>query len=445
MFGHPTLNRLSRGVDGALAPKAREALKRHLELCAACQVREGALAQVRTVLRGLVPIEESGWVSKPPLVSPSIFNPLLKLRKWIVPAGLGGLVLVIGLLFLKVPQPVLRVVSSGSNMAGSESEEGSQIPSGTALRTLPLGQVDLELPGQLLLRLKPGTTLTWQQVDRPLFARKPMIVVNLMRGELLARTKESFWGSQLVVRTPSASAFVKGTAFSLKVDPWADSTTLKVAAGSVFFSPNLNQVGLEVKAGQKSRIQSEHMPASPEPISTEDWKHLLETYQIGEEPWAALVIGGGSERVEELFRPSLLYLSMWTHPQIQSFLRKAVREMNAAILQGDFSGQEGNLRILEMALNDISDQEIAVPFRLFAGACAVRLGQMQGAYGHFSSVAHYFPNHPLASLSLAAIAATADKLHNPSIVYESYQKILDRYPKSPEAVLAREYFQKHHR
>ena len=158
MFGHPTLNRLSRGVDGALAPKSREALKRHLELCAVCRTREGALAQVRTALRGLVPIEESGWVNKPPLVPPSVFSPLLKLRKWIVPAGLGGLALVIGLLFLKVPQPALRVVSSGSNMTGSESEEGSQVPSGTALRTLPPGQVDLELPGQLLLRLKPGTT-----------------------------------------------------------------------------------------------------------------------------------------------------------------------------------------------------------------------------------------------------------------------------------------------
>lgn len=442
MFGHPGFDNLSRWLDGMLPPRAQENVGRHLESCAACRGKKEALVRVKTALQGLVPIEKGNPVNRKPSRSIPAAAAPLKVHRWMAVAGIMGLCFA-GVLFLQVPQPALKVVSSSPPVDAVASDSGSQISPGPALRTRPSGYVDLELPGQLLLRLKPGTTLTWQQMDRPLFARKPTIVVNLMRGELLARTKETFWGSHLVVRTPSASALVKGTAFSLQVDPRADSTTLKVAAGAVFFSPYLDGVGREVKAGQKSRIRSEHLPTSPEAISPEEWKNLLEAYQIGQEPWVALVVGGGPERVDELFRPALLYLSSWSHPQLQDFFRKTVRELNAAVLKDDFSRQEINLKILEMTLNDITDQRFAVPLRFFAGACAARIGDPQRAYTHFSWVARQCPDAPLASLSVAAIAVLAEKqMRNPSLVHESYQKILDRYPKSPEAVLAREYFRR---
>ena len=59
-----------------------------------------------------------------------------------------------------------------------------------ALRDQPV--VPLSLPGQLLLRLKAGTTITWQQVNRSWFSVRPYVVVNLMRGEMIVRTQPGF-------------------------------------------------------------------------------------------------------------------------------------------------------------------------------------------------------------------------------------------------------------
>ncbi|MBI3333082.1 MAG: FecR domain-containing protein, partial [Candidatus Omnitrophica bacterium] len=244
---------------------------------------------------------------------------------------------------------------------------------------------------------------------------------------LLARTQEGFWGYRLEVRTPSASATVKGTAFSLAVDPQQDATTVKVLAGSLFFSPHLNGVGVNVGAGEMSWVQAQRLPRLPKPLAPADRKALLEAYRIGPDPLAALVIGGGPERVRELLQPPLIYLSMRDHPQLQFFLRKTINELNRAILERDdlaLAETGRHLSVLEMALGDITDPELAVPLRLFAGAIAASRKEPERANRHFRWIVEKAPQHPLAPLALAAAG--------------DFERLLARYPGSPEADLARQ-------
>ena len=437
MFWHPTMDLLSRMVDGMLEPNLQMGLERHIGACAVCKKKRAALAHVKTTLRSLPALEES--FAKEP--SAPVLVPEEKFRfpwKPVVAGTLLGVGIMAVVVFRPI-SPVLRVISGSPEVVASEGPAGNQIRPESSVRNLVGSPVDLEVPNQIFLRLKPGTTITWQQVDRLWFNRQPHIVVNLLRGEILARTQEGFWGSRLDLLTPSANAIVKGTAFSVKVDPSQDSTVLKVLAGSVFFTPHLGGVGIDVGAGQTSRIKSERLPSLPKALSPADEGALLETYRIGQGPLAAVVVGGGPERVEDLLRPALLYLSVLDHPQIQPFLRKAVRELNTALLESDPINQKSTLKILEMALESMTDQEVAVPFLLYAGAYAARIGQPLKAQGYFHRVIKEFPQHSLAPLALAASGIVAEtQLKSPDAAMENYQKLLSRYPRSPDAAYIRE-------
>lgn len=361
-------------------------------------------------------------------------------------AGLAGLVIgmgVVGSVTFRPAQPAVRVVSGGTAGPIDAESVTKAGPEEGMLRTFPTEHVDLEVADNLLLRLKPGTTVTWQQMSRPWFDRRPQIVVNLLRGELLARTRESFWGSRLEVRTPTANALVKGTAFGMQVDPSADATELKVLAGSVFFSPHLRAVGVEVPGGHRSRIQSERLPGLPEKLTAQEKEQLLDAYRIGQDPQVALVIGSGPERVKELLEPALLYVSPRIHPQLHIFLRKSIHRMNAAILQGNPRQASADLRIVEMALEHIQEPQIAVPMRLYVGAYLTRIGNPIRGMEHFQQVAQGHPHDPAASVGWAAVATTLEKLRNYETAGKLFERVLSRYPKSPEAIIAREFLRRH--
>lgn len=440
MFLHPSLSVLSKAVDAMLDPRAQVSVKRHLESCGLCRQKFQALGHVKARLQMLPALEENvGHAPETPVFIPSARPTALVVKT----LGLGILLgaAITALVALLPGQPALKVISSSSDAISSEGVLNAQgIGQESTIRTpLSTGNVDLEIPNKVLLRLKPGTTVTWQQVNRFQFAR-PHIIVNVMRGEILARTVDGFWGSKLELRTPSASAFVKGTAFGLKVDPSEDTTTLNVLAGTVFFSPHLGKVGVNVPAGTTSRIRSERLPALPEKLSADQRRAMLEAYRIGKNPLVALVVGAGPERLDELLDPALLFVSMDNHPRLQPFLRKALEEMNSAILAADFSAQAKNLAILEMALEDMTDEEVAVPLRLFAGATAAKMGDPMRSTAHFRRVTAKFPRHPLASLGLAAIGMVAQNQWKDAVLAREYfTKVLAKYPKSPEALTIREH------
>ena len=445
-FGHPKTEVLSRSLDDMLGPMAQAKLDQHLENCADCQASFKGMAQIRRDLRTLPPVAD-------PIELPPQFIPVVKpvFSPWAVGVGLvlGGLL--VGTVALRPITAPMKVISSNPPGLGAEGLVEKELSPGASMRTLEPGPVDLEIKNQILLRLKPGTTITWQQINRPFpFFGRPQIVVNLMRGQMLARTKEGFWGSEFEIRTPTANATVKGTAFSMGVEPKADATTLKVLAGQVFFSSYLGQVGVSVEAGQSSRILGDMLPPKIETLTSQERQALLETYQIGEDPLVALVIGAGPERVNEFLKPALLYLSERSHPQLHGFIRKSVKILNERLLESelgntkwDLNVQAKQLKVLERALEDIDDPALTVPLRLYVAAYEIHLGYPRRARLHLRWVANKSPNHPLAPLALAALGTIAQKqLINPVFARKAFEELLSQYPQSAEADLAREFLKK---
>ncbi len=431
---HLSAETLSRMLDGMLDLQAQAQARKHLDHCAGCGRLFQGQAKVKAALKKLPSLEWNPLQELQPPVFIPVVRPAFPL--WGFAAGIAvGIIGVAAVTRFQPMHPPMRVISSSAQMRTEELKPGETV------NALAAGNVDLEIPNQLLLRLRPGTTMTWEELGRPWpFGGRPQIVLNVMRGEVLARTQDKFWGSRLQVRTPSANATVKGTAFSVKVEPQQDATVLKVLAGSVFFSPYLGEVGLNVRSGQTSQIHGRQLTHPAQNLSPAERKTLLETYRIGEDPVTALVIGGGPERVEELLRPALLYLGAQPHPELHLFIRSLAAKINAAILKGELSTQEKNIRALESILPTIQDPQIVVPLRLFVGACEVRLGHVLRGRYHFRWVKDRHPQHPLASVAWAALGLTAESdLRNPELAQAAWQPLLAQYPGTPEAIPPREF------
>ncbi len=429
---HPSAEVFSRMLDGMLDSAAQTKAREHLKGCVPCGRLFEGQARVKAILRALPPLEENPLQQlQPPLFIP-VIRPIFPVGGFA--AGLAaGFLILSAVIWMRPLHSPMRVISASS-------DEPADLKPGEAVNALTPGNVDLEIPNRLLLRLKPGTTMTWEEPVRPGFFGRPQIVLNVMRGEVLARTQDKFWGSRLQVRTPSANATVKGTAFSVKVEPDQDATVLKVLAGSVFFSPHLGEVGLNVQSGETSRIKGRHLPQPAQPLSPSERKQLLETYRIGVAPVAALVIGGGPERVGELLRPAMLYLGFQAHPELHLFMRRQAATINVAILEGNLGNADKEIRALETSVQTLRDPELAVPLRLFLGACNVRLDRVLRGRVHFRWVADRHPQHPLASVALAALGLTAEQdLHNPELAQAAYQRLAAQYPASPEAPPAKEF------
>lgn len=439
---HPNSELLSKGLDQALDLKTQADLDEHLGDCPVCRGQSEGLNRLKMALQNLSALEER-WVKEP---AAPIFVPVhqpVRFPQWGVPVGALASMAIVSLLVLWPATPPMRIISTNSAVLTSdEGHSGSEIKPDTTFRTLPQGNldVDVEIPNQLFLRLKPGTTVTWQQVNKPVLNRRAHVVVNLMRGEILARTQDGFWGSKLEVRTPTANAFVKGTAFSVNADPKLDATQLKVLAGSVFFSPNLgNRVGVEVNAGEFSQIQAQRLPQRPEDLSPSQRLEMLEAYRIGDDPLAALVLGAGPERVNEFFEPALLYLSDHD-PRVHPFLKSTVEKVNQAILERDLAQHRKEVLILETVLKVLHDPELIIPLRLYVGACKVHQRDPIRAKDHFRWVVENYPKDSLASLSLAAIGVVdARYLRDSRLAVETFEHLVKTHPHSSEAVYAREF------
>lgn len=430
MNPHASDDILSRMADEMLAVEVRASWQRHLAGCPECYAKADAIRRAKETLQELPTVEANPLEQMQPPVFIPVVRPVFPW--WGFAAGLGvGAMLISAFAVLRPIHLPMRVVSNGAELSPGQALNNSPPP----------GDIDLEISNQLSFRLKPGTTVSWQELDRLwLFGGRPNIVLNVMRGEVLARTHEKFWGSKLQIRTPTANATVKGTAFSVKVEPKEDATMLKVLAGSVFLSPYLNPVGIEVGSGRVGQVVGRRLTRETESLSAEERVQLLETYQLGKPSALALVVGGGPERVEELLEPALLYATIHPSLPVQPYVVVRVRELNRAILAGRLASAENNLRALETAVQQIHNPELAVPLRLFLGACNVRMGYPRRGCLHFQWVAVSAPQHPLASLALAAAGRTLEQfLHNHDGARTCFQDLLARYPKSPEADAARAF------
>lgn len=444
-WAHPKTEILSRRLDGMLGEPAAARLDRHVAGCARCQGRLAALSRIREVLRSMPP------AAGPPTPAP-LFIPVARpaFSPKVLALGMAaGALLAVGLTLGPVHAP-MRVISNGQALHGAEAVQGRLEP-GRPLRVIQPAPVDLEIPNQILLRLQPGTTITWQRVNPALrFLGRPDILIHLMHGSILARTEDGFWGSRFEVRTPTANATVTGTAFSMEVEPVENATTLKVLAGQVFLSPYLGRVGVKIGAGRVGRIQNGKLPPQTRPLAPWEQRVLLEAYRIGEDPVAALVLGAGPERVEEFFQTPLLYLTERHHPQLHPFIRKSVGVLNESLIESA-SGETAepasdperlirHLRLLELALQDVvTDEAVAVPLRMYVAAYEARMGFPWRAYLHLQRVKDKHPKHPLAALANTAMAILAEeRMGKPRLARELFRYHLAHHPQSAEALIARE-------
>ena len=109
------------------------------------------------------------------------------------------------------------------------------VPDGTTLETDENGKASLLLPDQMLLKVDHNTVFTYQG------ASAEQGNGELLKGNVWLRGQKR--GQAFRVRTPSATAAIRGTEWYMSVNPGGE-TTVGVMDGSVAVSNELGQVVL---------------------------------------------------------------------------------------------------------------------------------------------------------------------------------------------------------
>jgi len=120
--------------------------------------------------------------------------------------------------------------------AGAESplKVGMVVSVNDIIKTEANTFVDLQTKGGSAIRVKEFTTITVSKL-----AEGAETSLKLEQGGLLASVKRSSAKEEFKVITPTAIAGVRGTTFSVNVDPFENKSTVKVIDGKVAMAPRV--------------------------------------------------------------------------------------------------------------------------------------------------------------------------------------------------------------
>jgi tetratricopeptide (TPR) repeat protein len=144
---------------------------------------------------------------------------------------------------------------------------------GDVVRTGPGSRVAILLSDEVQIKVNANSTLEIAEVMPP--PGKPtraavgplQTILNLLRGEIWSRSR----GRPLQIRTPSATATIRGTEFDLSISP-ANESRLAVLEGAVEFRNP--QGGVVVKAGEEATARVGEPPSKTlllKPLDAVQW------------------------------------------------------------------------------------------------------------------------------------------------------------------------------
>ncbi len=132
--------------------------------------------------------------------------------------------------------------------------EGMQLPARTQIATGPGDSVTVETPDGARVGIKEMTMLTTSQLLTP--KGRATYNFEVRMGEIEAKIpRQQVIRSDFSVQTPTATASVRGTTFSVRYDRKTRTTTVKVVEGDVLVTPNTASLAaITLNASQQVEI-----------------------------------------------------------------------------------------------------------------------------------------------------------------------------------------------
>jgi len=260
---------LSQGRENDLPPDlriVRDALRALPPVAPRPEFRERLRRDfISGSLRGALPAAPGGWSWR------ELFFARPAVRWALLPAAGLAAVLVAAVLYNSTHRPVwsvAQVTPEGAIWVDGARVDASrlagEIPAfrgGERIRLENGAQLDLMLPGKVVLQAAPATEFEVPKAPGPLLAGA--IRGAIQRGEVRLSTGPDFPGSRLIMQGSMAMAEVTGTTLSVLCNP--DSTCVCVFDGAVAMVDNRGATEM-VRAGTRRTVYSQEKPALLEPI-----------------------------------------------------------------------------------------------------------------------------------------------------------------------------------
>ena len=466
---------ISLYLDGEYNQKKREALEVHIADCPRCSKRIDDIKALRASLNQLAPIEESPGFDFE-------FNRLLDERlqsqgerslknrirdaaskivdSVIIPIPVtvkiaASFLLVVSLswgiraqMLQKVPfiefcAGEARIYRQADNnwiatKPKMKLKAGDKIQLGTG------AIVNIASKGRYKARLKDESLIVLSKLDSGL--RNIDTDFSISYGKLLVNTTDKFKGSSMRIYTPACDAEVVGTAFIIEV--LHKQTWIGVLEGRVRLlskahplkAEKAKRISTYVSAGQEVSTSLYSYSTMPELLSDKEWKSMLELYQLIEKPQVMLLIGTGSNRVDEFLQgPATVYIPDAIKRIIPNELLESINSVVQATKDDDLELVKNRTMELQDMLQRYPGPQYNVEILMFIASHLYYAHDYASALKVLEAVNKQYPNSDFASLAQCSMAAIyQNNLKDVDKAKMIYNQLITAYPGSADAIRAKE-------
>lgn len=150
-----------------------------------------------------------------------------------------------------------------ADAAWEKAAEGAMLPEGASVKTGADGEVSLVWPDGTAAKVYPLSILKVEASSRAGGASKTQL--NMEKGRVMSKVaKLQTSDSVFTVKTPVATAGVRGTTFDTAISPESNQATVAVVEGSVYVA--VGDVEVVVAEGFSSMVTAGEPPAPPTAI-----------------------------------------------------------------------------------------------------------------------------------------------------------------------------------
>jgi len=357
------------------------------------------------------------------------------------------LILVSLSLYLFLPQSpvvhdikgIVKIYDANKNI-WAFAKDNQKVGVHNIIKTFDDGSVDISLKGIYSMRLRKGSEVLITRLNSRFGQRK--INFYLEKGKVLAyyaggKTKKK---RNFSVETNELIASALGTDFMVRSLPKVEKSWVGVLEGIVKVTSKEVLQGLSeeatvyVESSYKTEVEKGRKPLKPVRMVKDEWLDLTELYAIGTKPQIALLISSGSSRTRELLSMATIYVSDEKPSVLPGILRDTVEIFNQAVLEGSLDKHKETIKRFESIVRKHPNPKYDVQFLLFIAAYYFNIGKYDEALQTFQEIIDRYPKARLTSIAQCAIGIINEEAtKNYTLAAQAYRDILTNYPSSPEA------------
>ncbi|HNT37300.1 MAG TPA: FecR family protein, partial [bacterium] len=160
-------------------------------------------------------------------------------------------------------------------------EAGASLPQGTQIRTEPAASVLIEFKPGHRSQIAGGSFVTLSELSYAEEQGPEKTTVDLAVGKILSNVKKlRTTNSEYSVRTPTASAAVRGTVYEVVYDPGTRHTQVKVLEGLIHLESRIGtRLSGEINEREKSGVDASGALSPSEPMSEQETNEMQQASQ----------------------------------------------------------------------------------------------------------------------------------------------------------------------